>query len=98
MVQHVSNAEVEIAILYIQAQVRTMRLGLRSRCRSKVRMDHPILASRTTHAAFIRNVCMVGDDSRTPYERRKGLLFLRQFSEIRECIWYPKPMFEGKIQ
>ena len=73
-----------------------MRLGLQSRYRSKIRMDHPIMAWLIKHAAFVRNVCKVGNDGRTAYERRKGKRFLRPPPEIGECIWYQKQMSEGK--
>ena len=64
--EHKSNKEVESAIQHIQAQFRTMRLGLQSRYRSKIRRDHPIMAWLIMHAAFLRNVCMIGEDGRTP--------------------------------
>ena len=47
-------------------------------------------------AAFVRNVCMVGENGRTPYKRRKGRRFLRPLPEIGECIWYQKLLSEGK--
>ena len=96
MGEHRSNGEVEIAIQYIQAHVRTMRLGLQPRYRSKIRMDHPIMAWLSKHSAFIRYLCMVGDDGRKPYDRRKGKLFLRPLPEVGERIWFQKPMSEGK--
>ena len=43
--EHQSNGEVENAIKSIQSQVRTMRLALQARYRSKIRTDHPIMPS-----------------------------------------------------
>ena len=73
-----------------------MRLGLQSRYKSKINMVHPVLAWLMKHGAFLRSACMVGDDGRTPYERRTGKTFLRPLPETGEYIWYQKPMFEGK--
>ena len=59
-------------------------------------MDHPIMAWLVMRAAFLRNVCVVGEDGRTPYEARKKKRFLRPIPEIGECIWYLRPQSVGK--
>ena len=48
------------------------------------------------HAAFLLNICKVGEDGRTAYETRKGKRFLRLLPEIGECIWYLRPQSLGK--
>ena len=48
------------------------------------------------YAAMLINICLVGDDGRTPYERRKGRRFKRELPEFGECIRYLKPESVGK--
>ena len=48
------------------------------------------------HAALLINVCKVGEDGRTSWERRKGKRFKRQLPEIGECVWFLKALTEGK--
>ena len=48
------------------------------------------------HSAFLIDACRVGEDGRTPYERRKGKRFIRPLPEIGECIWYMRPQSVGK--
>lgn len=47
-------------------------------------------------AAFLINVCRVGEDGRTAWERRKGNKFVRAIPEIGECVWFLRAMSEGK--
>ena len=81
--EHKSNGEVEVTIQDIQAQVRTMRLGLQSRYGSKVKMDHPPRPWLIKHAQW--------QDS-----PRKGEGSLRPLPQIGGCIWYQQPTSEGK--
>ena len=74
--EHQSNGQVENAIRIVQAQVRTMRIGLQSRYRRRIKADHPIMPWLIHHAAFVINICSVGEDGRTPYEIRKKKRFL----------------------
>ena len=46
--------------------------------------------------AWILNLCKVGNDGRSAYERRKGKRFLRTLSEFWECVWHLKPQSLGK--
>ena len=39
---------------------------------------------------------MVGDDGRTPYERRKGRKFKRELPELGECVRYIRPESVGQ--
>ena len=47
------------------------------------------------HAAMLINLCKMGDDGLTAYERRKGKKFNRTLPEIGEGIWYLKPESRG---
>ena len=61
-----------------------------------MRSDHPIMPWVIKHSAFLINVCRVGEDGRTAWERRKGKRFQRQLPEIGECVWFLKALSEGK--
>ena len=91
-----SNGEVERAIQSVQEMMRTMKLALQSRYKSRIRSDHPILPWLVKHAAMILNLCKIGNDGRIAYERRKGKRFLRTLPEFGECIWHLKPQSVGK--
>ena len=86
--EHQSNGQVENAIKNVQGQVRTMRIGLQSRYKRRIKADHPIMPWLIHHGAFVLDICKVGQDGRTPYEARKGKRFLRPMPEIGKCIWY----------
>ena len=47
-------------------------------------------------SALLINVCKVGGDGRTAWERRRGKKFKRQLPEIGECVWFLKALSEGK--
>ena len=71
--EHQSDGQVENAIVIAQAQVRTMRTGLQSRYRWRIKAHHPIMPCAIHHAAFVASICSEGEDGRTPYKiRRKG--------------------------
>ena len=74
-----SNGEIERAIHTIQCQVRTLKLGLESRCQCKIMEDHPIWPWAVMYSAMLINICLVGEDGRTPYERRKGRSLRRNY-------------------
>jgi len=76
--------------------VRTLRLCLQSRYRMKIKVDHPIMPWLAHHAALLIDICRIGEDGRTPYERRKGKRFIRPLPEIGECIMYLRPQSVGK--
>ena len=94
--EHKSNGEVENTAQVIQGQVRTLRLGIQARYQTILRSDHPIMPWLIKHSALLINVCKVGEDGRTAWERRKGKKFKRQVPEIGECVWFLKALSEGK--
>ena len=73
--EHQTNGEVERAIQSVQELMRTMKMALQSRYKRRIRGDHPVLPWLVKHAAMIINLCKVGNDGRTAYERRKGKRF-----------------------
>ena len=94
--EHQSNGDIERAVQTIEGQIRSMILALESRCKSKIRQDHPIFPWLIRHSAILINIAKVGDDGKTAYERRKGKKFLRSIPEIGECIWFLRPESVGK--
>ena len=79
----------------MQGQVRSLKLCLESRCKREILEDHPIWPWAVMYAAMLINICLVGEDGRTPYERRKGNRVKKELSEFGECIRYLKPESVG---
>ena len=73
-----------------------MSPALESQYQNKFRTDHHIFSWLVKHAGLLYNLCKVGEDGRTPYERRKGKRFNRVLLEIGECVWLLKPESEGR--
>ncbi len=46
--------------------------------------------------SMLMDICSVGDDGKTAYERRRGKKFKRELSELGESIWYTKSGSAGK--
>ena len=90
-----SNGEIERAIQTVQGQVRTIKLSVQKRYGCNIREDHPIWPWLVMYSALLLNICVVGDDGRTAYERRKGRKFKRQLPEFGECIRYLRPESVG---
>ena len=72
--EHHANGELEDAIRWVHAQIKTMRIGLQSRCRRRIKADHPIMPWLIHHAALGGEA---GEDGRTPYKVGKGKRFMR---------------------
>ena len=93
--EHQSNGEVERVNQTLQGQFRSMKLALESRYSKPIRSDHSIFPWLVIYAGILINICKVGPDGRTPYERRKGKRFNQTLPELGECIWYLKPQSAG---
>ena len=78
------NGKVERAIQTVEGQVVTMRLALEHRYKCTIDENHPIWPWMVTHAAMCYNICHVGTDGRTPWERRKGRKFHRELPDFGE--------------
>jgi hypothetical protein len=86
-----SNGEIERAIQTVQGHVRTMKLSVQRRYSCNIREDHPIWPWLVMYAALLLNLCDVGEDGRTAYERRKGRKFKKVLPEFGECIRHLSP-------
>ena len=95
---HHANGQVENAIRVVQSQVRTMRIGLPWRCKRRIKADHLVMPWLMHHAAFVLDICQVGQDGGTPYEARNGKRFLRPIQTISERIWYLRPQSVGRAK
>ena len=62
----------------------------------KIQEGHNVLPWLIMYAAMLLNICRVGEDGRTAYERRRGKKFRREVPEFGESIWYLKPGSAGK--
>ena len=76
------------AIQTVQGQIRALRSSSEHRYKCTIKEDHCIWPWLIMYAGILINICLVGDDGRTAYERRKGRKFKRDLPEIGECIWY----------
>jgi thiol-disulfide isomerase/thioredoxin len=80
--EHQSNGEVERANQTLQGQFRSMKLALESRYGRVIRSDHSIFPWLVMYAGVLINICKIGPDGRTPYERRKGKRFNQTLPEF----------------
>ena len=48
--------------------------------------DHPIWPWAVMYSAMFINICLVGEDGRTPYERRKGRRFKKGLGSAPEAV------------
>ena len=91
-----ANGEVERYVQTVQGQVRTLKMSLETRYQMKVEESHNVLPWLIMYAAMLINICRVGEDGKTAYERRRGKKFKRELPEFGESIWYLKPGSAGK--
>jgi len=90
-----SNGEIVRAIQTVQGHVRTIKLSVQKTYSCNVREDHPVWPWLVMYASLLLNLCVVGEDGRTAYERRKGRKFKKVLPEFGECITYLKPESVG---
>ena len=91
-----ANGEVERYVQTVPGQVRTLKMSLETRYKMKIEEGHNVLPWLVMYAAMLLNICSVGEDGRTAYERRRGKKFRREVPEFGESIWYLKPGTSGK--
>jgi len=91
-----ANGEVERYVQTIQGQVRTLKMALETRYQKKIGENHNILPWLVMYAGMLINICSIGEDGKTAYERRRGKSFKRDIPEFGESIWYLKPGSAGK--
>ena len=85
--EHQSHGEIEVTVQLLEGKLRSMKIVLESRYRTKIKEDHPIYPWMIMHAAMLINVCKIGDDGFTAYEGRKGKKFHQAIPEFGECVW-----------
>ena len=90
------NGEVERYVQTVQGQVRTMKMALGTRYKTKIGEGHNILPWLIMYAAMLINICSVGEDGKTAFERGRGKIFERELPEFGESIWYLKQGSTGK--
>ena len=73
-----------------------MKTALETRYKMKISETHNVLAWLIMYAAMLINICSVGEDSRTAYERLRGKKFKREIPEFGESVWYLKSGSAGK--
>ena len=91
-----ANGEVERYVQTVQGQVRTLKTALESRYQMKIGEAHNVLPWLIMYAAILINICSIGEDGKTAYERRRGKSFKREIPEFGESIWYLRPGSAGK--
>ena len=62
----------------------------------KIPVTHDVLPWLIMYAAMLINICRVGEDGKTAYERRRGKKFKREIPQFGESVWYLKPRSAGK--
>ena len=96
MAERRGNGEAERYVHTFQGHVGTFKGVLESRYKMKVEESHTVLPWLIMYAAMLINICSVGEDGKTAYERRGGKKFKRELAELGGSIWYLKPGSAGK--
>ena len=91
-----ANGEVERYVQTVQGQVRTLKMSLETRYHMKISESHNCLPWLIMYAAMLINICSIGEDGKTAYERRRGKKFKRELPEFGVSIWYLKPGSAGR--
>ena len=63
-------------------------MNLEARYNIKVKQDSAILPWLIIYSAMLINMCHVGSDGRTPYERGRRRKFKKAIPEFGECVWF----------
>ena len=90
-----SNGAIENAIRNVQGQVRTLKLMLEERYKVRIGENHMVLPWLVKYAGVLINICRVGQDGKTPYERRRGRKWKKALPVFGECIWWLRPESAG---
>ena len=85
-----------VAVSSANGQVRTLKMSLETRYNRKIGEGHNILPWLIMYAAMLINICSIGEDGKTAYERRRGKKFKRELPEFGESIFFLKPGSSGK--
>ena len=86
----------ENAIRNVQGQVRTLKLMLEEKYKVTIGDNHMVLPWLVKYAGVLINICRVGSDGKTAYERRKGRKWKRALPVFGECIWWLRPESAGE--
>ena len=73
--QSASNGMIENAVREVEETIRTMKLALEARLRTRIPPDHPILFWLVAHAAEVIDMCKVSSiDDKTARERERDAM------------------------
>ena len=85
---HAANGEIEVAVREIKKQVRVGKLALESKLKKKLREDDPVIAWLPRHSADLINRYRIGEDGKTPEQRRTGKKWRKPAVEFGERIYF----------
>ena len=81
----------------VNAQLRSIKLALEARIKTKIESNWAILEWALPHAAFAISKYSVGHDGKTPHQRLLGKRFEKPIIEFGEVVLAKIPMTSGRI-
>ena len=93
-----SNGLAESAMKELIDQVRTLKMSLEYRLKSRLPNKHAVMAWLVEHAAYMLNRCKLGTDGRTAYGRLHGKESTARLCEFGErVLWYVPKKHRAKL-
>ena len=92
---HQANGAAEVAVRELKRQVRALKLMLEERFRCEFSDAHPLLFWMPRHAGFLISRFRIGDDGRTPDERRTGRRWRKPMMTFGERVLF-KPVIQRR--
>ena len=93
-----SNGLAESAMKELVDEVRTLKMSLEHRLKSRLPNNHPVMAWLVEHSAYVLNRCKFDTDGRTSYGRLHGKESTARLCEFGERIlWFVPKKHRAKL-
>ena len=83
-----TNGMAEGAVRLIKGQFRTLLLSLQRAIGGRIPVDHPLMTWLLEHAAYVRNVRIIGQDGKTAWQRARGTSGTTSYVAFGEVCMY----------
>ena len=83
-----ANGAIEKAVQSLEGMVRTIKLALECKIRTKIPADHPVLTWMVEHSGLLLRRYRVCEDGRTAFEKMRGRRVNRSMAAFGEQIFY----------
>ena len=93
-----SNGLAEAAMKELVDEVRTLKMSLEYRLKSRLPNNHPVMAWLVEHSSYVLNRCKLDTDGRTAYGRLHGKESTARLCEFGERIlWFVPKKHRAKL-